>query len=175
MCSINILHINVNGLTAKRTELGLYLAESNPDIICLNETKINRKTYPDFKGYALASMRDRSINSDKHQGGGVAIYTRSNIVHEDISPDLDDIAAIRFKLGNVEYAVMAYYCTPGLNKLDTKILSSYCDRYANFIIMGDLNAKHQFYGSSQSDTRGDTLFDFVEKYDMMVANRWLPS
>jgi exonuclease III len=170
MGSINIMHINLNGLEARKTELSLYLAESNPDIICMNETKKNGKTYPGFKGYTLASFRDRSVGSERQSGGGVAIYVRSTIIHDDISPNINDITAINVKISNVEYAIMAYYCPPGQNKLDIQTLGGFANKHKNLVIMGDLNAKHQFYGSSASDSRGDTLFDFVERHDMMVAN-----
>ena len=172
MSSLSLLHINVNSLAARRTELGLYVTETKPDIICMNETRMNGKPYPKFCDYTLASFRDRAADAHRHKGGGVAIYVRSNITHDDISPSIDDITAIKIKVGNIEYAIVAYYCPPvgGGPEFDVKTITEFVNQYDNLVIMGDLNAKHQFFGSSHSDARGDALFDLVERHDMMVAN-----
>jgi len=143
MGSLKIMHANVNGLGARKTELGLYLTESTPDIVCLNETKINGRPHPRFCGYTLASHRDRAVTSDKHNGGGVAIYVRSNIAHDDVSPGVDDVTAIKIKIGNVEFVIISYYCPPRPEcKIDIKTLSGFVSQHENVIIMGDLNAKH---------------------------------
>ena len=166
MADLNIMHINVNGLRARRPELELYLKENKPDIICMNETKMCGKTYPSLTNYRLASFRDRDAGN---RGGGVAIYVLTNIDCEDISPNINDFTAVSLNNGGIEYAIVAYYCPPK-DKLDVNTLSTYINKYENIIIMGDLNARHQFYGSTSSNSNGDSLFNLVERFDLVIAN-----
>jgi len=172
MTNVHIMQLNINGLRSKRTELEQYLREQSPDIVCLNETKLNGKTPPRLSGYRCASFRDRDGALGGVQGGGVAIYVSAGMLCSDISPDIDDVVAIEFSAGGHKYAVVCYYCPPacGGAQLDVPMLERFLDKHDRLVLTGDLNAKHVFYGSNSTDTRGDILFDLVERYDMFVAN-----
>jgi len=74
---LHVLHANVNGLRARKTELEQYLVETKPHIVLLNETKLCGKTMPSFAGYKTATLRDRTI--DKIHGGGVAILVSKSV------------------------------------------------------------------------------------------------
>ena len=68
----------------------------------LNETKLGKRPTPRLSGYRVAAIRNRSV--DKVSGGGVAIYVTKELQCTDISPDIDDIAAIEIKTKqNVRY------------------------------------------------------------------------
>lgn len=169
MDDLHVLHLNVNGLRGKSTEVGVYLAEMGPDVVCFNETKLTGQKPPFIAGYRPAAVRDRTIG--RLQGGGVAIYVRNGLLYTDISPDMDDIVAIELTVGKIKYAVLAYYCPPYADvPLETATLERFARRYGRLIIAGDLNAKHQFYGCSRTDERGDVLFDFVERNNLWVCN-----
>lgn len=165
----HVLHVNVNGLKLKRTEIQQYLAETKPDVVCFNETKLFGATAPAFAGYRLACLRDRQVAL--LQGGGVAIYVRGEVTCSDVSPDMDDVAAVEVTCGRGKLAIVSYYCRPGHDTtLDVPMLEGFAARYDQLIIAGDLNAKHQYFGSKDTDMRGELLFDMVERNDMFVAN-----
>jgi hypothetical protein len=89
----------------------------------------------------------------------------------DISPDIDDMVAIELRVGADKYCVISYYCPPGANiDLNTDLLEQYLARYNHLVLLGDLNAKHLYYGSQRTDSRGEILFDFVERNDLLVLN-----
>lgn len=166
---LHIVHINVNSIRARRHEVDDYLQLTKPDIVTLNETKLYGAPMPRFAGFKLACARDRSEGAVL--GGGVAILVSNNIAFTDISPDIDDMVAIELTAGNRNIAVIAYYCPPhGGNELNCTELEKLLYNHQHAVIAGDLNAKHQYFGCSRTNTRGEQLFDFVERLDLVVCN-----
>jgi len=168
MSELHVMHLNVNSLRLKCTLVDQYLGETKPDIVCFNETKLNGRDAPRLTGYQLICSRDRQV--DRVEGGGAAIYARRGILCSDISPDIDDVVAIEIRAGNQVYAVVSYYCPPTHAALNVPMLDGFANRYDRLIVAGDLNAKHQYFGSSKTEHRGEILFDLVERHDMYVAN-----
>src|SRR5437899_1119953 len=161
MDSLHIMHININGLVNKSIELKLYVSDINPDVICLKETRFNGKLPVKISGYSDPVIRERQAPPLKG-GGGVAIYVKSNLPFIDISPDKDDMAAVLIHNSDSNIAIVSYYCPPySVIDLDTRTLRELFVKHKNCAILGDLNAKHTFYGSNKTDARGDMLFDFV--------------
>ena len=157
-------------LISKAPELKLYVVETEPDIICINETKLNGRVPPKIPGYKVACIRDRA--DTKLAGGGVTIYAKNQLNVTDISPNIDDTAAILLHHANQDIAIVSYYCPPQPEiNLNTAMIDDYLHTYKNTIITGDLNAKHEYFGSRKTDTRGDVLFDLIERNEALVTNR----
>src|ERR1043165_931846 len=104
---LHVLHANVNGLRARKDKLECYLRETNPDIVLLNETRLGNSPTPRIAGYTKASVRNRT--TDRTQSGGVAIFVKKGLQFTDISPDVDDLAAVEIRLANVSFAFVSYY------------------------------------------------------------------
>ena len=83
---------------------------------------------------------------------------------------MDDVVAIEVRAGASVFAIVSYYCPPDGRLLNSAMLERYVLKYERVIVAGDLNAKHQFYGSKRTDARGEELFDFVERNNLIVAN-----
>jgi exonuclease III len=165
---LRILHMNVNGIRLRKLEVQQYLTEKKPSVVLLNETKLSGKPMPRFSGYKTAALRDRTIN--QLQGGGVAILIASDFMCNDVSPDSDDIAAVEIYADTVKYVIISYYCRPDGRSLDAPLLEQFINRNDRVIIAGDLNAKHQYFGSSCTDRRGEELLEFVNNNDLIVVN-----
>ena len=74
---IYIIHWNCHSLTEKRRiELSSFLVENNPDVMCMNELKLNEaesNKYIQFAGYtSIFRCRDPL----KSSGGGVCILIK---------------------------------------------------------------------------------------------------
>ena len=86
---LKICFLNIRGLFKHLDELRLFSDEHSPHLICLNETKLDS----DVADNELRLERFHEIfrkDRDKN-GGGVAIYVRSNIkceIREDFGDDL---------------------------------------------------------------------------------------
>src|SRR5215469_18775860 len=168
MAELRLVHANVNSVLCRREELQVYLTDTKPHIVLLNETKLCGIPLPRFTGYRVIAVRDRT--QSKLCGGGVAILVSCEHYASDISPDIDDVAAVLLSAGAMKIAIVAYYCSPDCMTLDHDMIEGYLRQYDRVIIAGDLNAKHQFYGSSRTDDRGEELFDLVESNDLFCAN-----
>jgi hypothetical protein len=78
-----------------------------------------------------------------------------NLIFLDISPDVDDIAAIEIMALNKRIAIVTY-CRPPYNDVINKIILAYfIDGDDHCIIAGDLNAKHQFLGCTHTNKTGE--------------------
>lgn len=173
MESLHLMHININGLRAKAHELTLYAQETNPDIICINETRLRSEAkHPSVAGYQLVARRDRS--SGKIGGGGVAIYTKLELCSSDISPDIDDVVVIQIPLSSGSFLTIASVYSAPTSRLFCPLflqtIQSLIQQHRQLVILGDLNARHHFFGDDETNFRGDQLFSMTEKFDLMVLN-----
>ena len=74
---LNIISLNVNSLIniSRIIELSKFLSNNKPDMVLLNETKLNTRHKLKFIGYNLI-RKDRLLGS---RGGGTTILIRENI------------------------------------------------------------------------------------------------
>mgnify|MGYP000176344217 CR=1 FL=1 len=113
---MNVLHLNVNSLTAnnKIDELESLCLHNNIDVICLNETKLD-KTIADediqISGFNLPFRCDRN-----RAGGGVAIYTSESLnakLRSDLSiPHLESVI-IEMTFNKCKTFIATFYRPPG--------------------------------------------------------------
>ncbi len=74
-----ILHANIRGWISHAAELTarVRLMDEKPDLICVNETFLNRTVeHIELEGYSLVARRDRG---DGRQGGGIAAFASTGI------------------------------------------------------------------------------------------------
>ena len=74
-----VLHVNIKGWISHAAELVAKLRRltEKPDLICVNETALNRIIeHLTLRGYSLVARRDRS---DGRLGGGIAAFAASGI------------------------------------------------------------------------------------------------
>ena len=175
---LHIMHVNINGIRGRLSELVLYLNETKPSVLCLNETKLDGAAAPRIPGFSLAARRDRQAGNGKG-GGGVAIYVHSSLATAatDISPDVDDIVAIELetnggntKRNKVKVVIVAHYSPPQAQNICTDVLESIFNTSRRTVLAGDFNALHAFYGCRKSTLKGERLFGFVESLGLKVHN-----
>lgn len=78
--SLKIIHINVNSIISisRRYDLQEFLRKHNPDIVLLNETKLNPRHNLKFVNYNVV----RHDRNGAIRGGGTAILIRNNIKYK---------------------------------------------------------------------------------------------
>ena len=110
---LNIYSLNINGLLSHIDELRVFIDDHMPDIICINETKIDDKIHDsdiEVNNY-LFVRKDR--NSD---GGGAAIYVLKDLefaVRDDLMVYNLENVTIQLKIGNYRsFIVTALYRPP---------------------------------------------------------------
>ena len=90
---LKVCFLNIRGLFKHFDELRLFSDEHSPHLICLNEKKLDSDVADNklrLEGFHEIFRKDCDKN-----GGGVAIYVRSNIkckIREDFGDDLESIS-----------------------------------------------------------------------------------
>ena len=137
------IHLNINSLIPKIDELRLIAKNSNPAIIGISESKLDKSILDNeikIDGYEL-KRSDRN-----RQGGGVACYIRKDLsfnVREDFSPDLENIFFDLLLPKSKPILVGILYRPPDssgfLRKLNLAISKTENFDNQEVFILGDLN------------------------------------
>ncbi len=85
------------------------------------------------------------------------------------SSELEIIGAKIKTKDNTEICIISYY-NPPQNCLDYDVLAEIDTDYANYIICGDLNAKHTAFNGRTTNSSGNILFEFVANSRAQVIN-----
>jgi exodeoxyribonuclease-3 len=154
---LKIFSYNVNGLRAA-VKKGLieWLVEESPDIICLQETKLQESQYP-AERFLEAGYQSHLFCAQKKGYSGVAILSRhtpDKVVYGMGSPRYDDEGRfLRADFG--EISVISVYHPSGtsgevrqafkMQWLDdfSDYVTDLCRQRPNLIICGDYNISHQ--------------------------------
>ena len=140
----SIAQLNITSLTKHIEELRILINEMNFDILCINETRLDKtikNSEIGLQGYDL-TRRDRNRN-----GGGVAIYVRNNISYMERSalvPENVEALCIEVRKPNAKpILISTWYRPPNSNSeiLDffEIFLQSIDKENKEIIITGDFN------------------------------------
>jgi exodeoxyribonuclease III len=78
---------NVNSIRSRLDQLTAWLSRSAPDVICMQETKVEDDLFPHA---ALAECGYRAVISGQKTYNGVAIAAKLGLAIEDVKKNLDD-------------------------------------------------------------------------------------
>ncbi|CAH0550742.1 unnamed protein product [Brassicogethes aeneus] len=113
--------------------------------------------------------RFQTIRSDRTDGyGGVAILIKNNIKHTQINNfkfNNNRIQQITIKMGSLN--IIGIYCPPQ-DKIPKNAF--YSELNGQLLIMGDLNAHHNTWGSAQVNHNGKIIFEFIKDKNLIVTN-----
>ena len=174
-CQINdlkIVHINVRGFRANSHSLLQYLESQHfPDIVSVNETKLNPAIAINIQNYYCASRRD-SVHG--HHGSLILVKRGLTDVHELIAlPDLfnEEVIGIRIKGKNglPSLNVCTYYNPPG-SHVNPDIFQHCSKLKGATIFTGDLNCKNTSWGSTRNDDQGEHLLQILNDNAFAVLN-----
>ena len=168
----NIVQWNLNGFRSKITQLACLITKHQPEILALQETKLPPGEPYQHSTYFLL-RKDR--NAD---GGGVALMIYKNISYIPITLNtpLEAVAAT-FHYQNQKITICSLYIPPvppaqfPVNHLKTLINSL----PKPFLILGDVNSKHTYWGSPTSDNKGKKLADIIDTNTLHVLNNGNPT
>ena len=168
----SIVHINLRGFRANWQSLLQYLESIHlPDVVTINESKLNHSIDVHLPHYFCASRRDSS-----HGHHGSLIFVKNGIcdVH-DIShlkeKYVEEVIGIRINGKSIRPTVnvCTYYNPPG-NYINPNILH-YCSKLkGSTFILGDLNCKNAAWGSTRDDPQGDHLLHSLNDHNFAILN-----
>lgn len=148
---------NANGLLSKIDELEILLQNEKIDICLISETHLKKDCDVKIKGfYAYHAFHP----SDRARGGS-SLFIKNTIEHSIrtiIEIDIMQISSVTVKFRNSYYSVASIYCPPRSKIAKNDFIDLFEVLGPKFIIGGDFNSKHTFWGSRCISTKGRQLF-----------------
>lgn len=163
--SLIILIFNANGLKNHVNEVQTVLYEKRIDNTLITETH--------FTKYSHVHITYKSNHPDNTAHGGVVIFIKSTLSFSpqpNFTREYLQSCAVIVKLNNIPITIASIYC-PSKHNISAPQFNDYFSTInSNFIIGGDINAKHQSWGCSASNPRGNVLYNFInaQKYSVLA-------
>ena len=169
--AIHILQWNCRAIRNKILNLQSYLSTfaNLPDILCLQETHLNKQTFFSLTGYQVI----RKDRSNGKKGGDICFCVKNTISFSEIRlPECSNsIEIMGIKVSNV--AIFNVYNPPS-NSIDKTCLS-FITKFPKVIICGDFNAHHKMWDSGTPNQNGISLLAFIEENDYSLQNTSKPT
>lgn len=161
--TLKLLQWNIRSLPLRKLDLLYYIANENPDVICLQEpfpAHSKDKLVPPITGY---------IPHFTPNGNGLVTYVHHSIPHTLIrsSTDLDNqYQLFRLPVNNGHLYICNTYIRG--NKFRHTVLPTPQDK--SIFYVGDFNARHPQLGDTRGRTtvNGTRLLNFVTTFDLNV-------
>lgn len=158
------IELNVNSLKSKNKqhELKTLIDERNPEIMLLVETKLNEGKKFQIPNYNIF-RNDRLTDS----GGGTAILVKTQFVctHIECLPTISsfEYTAIKLKCNSGKSIYFAAIYKKPSNSINTNEISQLIFSFDKnqFILAGDFNCKHTFWGNVDSNSEGNKLYNWL--------------
>ena len=126
---LKIIQWNCFKLTASRLiELEIFLKKFDPDIISLQEIKLNTESANFKLRFSNYSTYVKARDSGSDWGGGIAVLIKNNISHSQIintDPNIETIG-LNVYLPNLTLKFFSYYNPPGKN-ISREFFENYFD------------------------------------------------
>ena len=167
---LRFLHVNINGLRKRISELKDLIQINQPDIIVVNETHCDHEG-SSYKG----NIPNYSyIKNTKHKHWGTRMYNNSIPWIPIDTPTLHDdetsteICEIKISVkNNATYTVAGIYIPPAGKQKDNETLENLLNKN-NIIIIGDCNANHPILNSNYRNARGQLIHEAIEKGTLLI-------
>ncbi|GFV14205.1 hypothetical protein TNCV_1934211 [Trichonephila clavipes] len=171
--SLKIMHCNINGIStyASRIKLDaiLDIAESlEVQIIALQETKLKEHVKIKIKGYNI-------IRYDRQEGGGLAFLVRDINYRTNDNPQFTDLE-LEIQRLHVIWKGKNLNISNMYHPLNQKSLpDNLIDICESNLLVGDLNAKHNSWGSVFNNKRGVELHNLKDDSAHLALNYGSPT
>ena len=158
--SLLVLLWNCNGILNHTNELIAILHEKRIDIALIAESHLTVNSRLNIPGYQTIS----SNHPDGTAHAGSAILIRSSIQFNRLpiyNKDYLQACAISMTINHIPLTIAAAYCPPRHNITPDQFNTFFNYLGHNFLVGGDINAKHPHWGCRTSNPRGNTLLQII--------------
>ena len=162
----NIIQWNLQSLKTKFSELKLLINEHLPICICLQETLAHLNKISTISGYHV--FHSIPVRNDGHErGASILVNKKINFENIQLSTNLQAVA-IKVILEKT-YTICSLYL-PHIDITKNEIESLISQLQPPFLLMGDFNARHQLWGDSISNGKGDIVEQLIMENDINILN-----
>lgn len=174
MRNTRIMCWNANGLLSRKLELETILNINKIDICLISETHFTKESYFKIKGFKTYNALHPSNNAR----GGSTVLIKENIKHHEcvkIEEEKLQICAITISTKSFEAAIASIYIPPRHIIKEEEFAEAFSLLGNRFIIGGDFNAKHTYWGSRLSTPRGTQLLKYVQSNNCIPLSTGKPT
>ncbi|XP_044596671.1 uncharacterized protein LOC123273332 [Cotesia glomerata] len=164
---------STKGKEAIKDTVKQYSDNQSPLCLCLQETNFNKDHCANLNGY-LKYFKNR-VEANR-ASGGVAIFVKSHAIPEEIQLTTNlEAVAVRLK-----YPINISLCNiyiPNSKTLETEELTRIINQLPiPFILLGDFNSHHEYWGSDRQDPRGNLIANWLDSNeDLILCNTGQPT
>lgn len=165
---------NANGILNHINETEIFLKENYIDILLISETHLTNKSFLKINGYEVVATN----HPDNKAHGGAAVLIKSNIKFEVAEPVAEtNLQAAGVKVFTDRHPLYIYsiYFPPRFNVKCDEFEDFFKKLGNKFIVGGDFNAKHPWWGSRIHNPKGKELYKCVLKNHYNVLSTGTPS
>ncbi|XP_062565592.1 uncharacterized protein LOC134227903 [Armigeres subalbatus] len=169
--SLKVLNWNVCSIDPKKEELSKFLKYHEIDVAVLTETHLKPK-----KTFSISGYDDERQDRKDRPKGGVAILVRNTISHSrvEVATSVIESAGVELELAGEKLIIYASYCPEQCNSKtekqfikDLRLLTRPKTK-TKFLVIGDLNARHTFWGDDKNNKNGELIFDDASHHKYYV-------
>ncbi|GBN76997.1 hypothetical protein AVEN_19540-1 [Araneus ventricosus] len=156
---------NCRGFMNKSSELKDIINKHNPACIALQETylKTDKHYIRNYEIFSKHHIQDRA-------SGGVALLAASHIPSMSLNLNTNlQAVAIRIQMQSL-VTVYSLYLPPSERISQTDLNNLISQLPSPFIILGDLNGHSPFWGSTDSNSRGLQIEQFLADHNLYLLN-----
>ena len=167
MASFDILQWNCKGLRSRAEHLKVLLKETNPGVICLQETQLGQDKFNSGLNYEI--LTSNPPVGDRAHGGAAIIMSKSlNYTPLTFNTHLQAIT-LKVMLDK-PITICSVYLPPRSDISITDIQSLIDELPRPFLLLGDFNADNSFWGDDVLDSVGKIIEDIINANDIVLLN-----
>lgn len=171
---IKIAVWNANGLAQHTNHIKMFLLKQNIDIMLISETHFTKNSYMKIPNYNIYDTQ----HPDGKAHGGTAIIIKKSIKHhvnEEYKQSHIQATCISVEEWSGPMKIAAIYCPPKHAIKKDSFEHFYNTLGHRFIAGGDYNAKHTYWGSRLTTTKGRELLKAIEANNMNYLSTGEPT
>ena len=175
MAKINIMSWNANGLKNRIHELVACLVCNDIQICLICETHDTVETKYKIRGYTYYN----TVHPSNNARGGTGIFIKSDIKHDEhiqIQANRTQVTSVKVQLDDSRMITVASIYNPPnqcMTSDDYKTLFQSLGHM--FILGGDFNAKHTFFGSRLTTVKGRELYQAICDINCQIVSTGNPT
>lgn len=165
---------NANGLCKSKPEVEHYIKTNQVDVMLVSETHLTTRSYFNIPGYEIIN----AFHPGNRMRAGASVIVKRGIEFEELeSVQLDwfQCAKIRLMTQTGEITIAAAYLPPRhtINRNDLTL--QLMNLGPKFILGGDFNAKHTWWGSRVVNPKGTILYKCILDLGCIVHSTGEPT
>lgn len=171
---LTIAEWNANGISRHLNEIEMFLKDNHIDILLVSETHISSKSYIRIRGFDIITAN----HPDDKARGGAAVIIKNSIKYETMEPVSEKFlqaAGVKVKCDSSNVSIYSVYFPPRFS-VKCEQYERFFEKLGNkFIVCGDFNAKHPWWGSRLSNPKGKELYKCIFKNNYNTLSTGKPT